>query len=80
MTADRYPSSDVLLAEAMHETSLSDFGPGDFREGLDVLLESIERDADLSPATDGDVIGDLRRRLVNRLEVCLLYTSDAADE
>ena len=51
----------------------SDFGPGDFREGLDVLLESLERDADLSPATDADVVGDLRRRLVNRLEVEAWY-------
>ena len=69
----RYPSSDVLMAEAMEATGLSDFGPGDFREGLDVLLESLERDADLSPATDADVVGDLRRRLVNRLEVEAWY-------
>ena len=69
----RYPSSDALLAEAMQATGLSDFGPGDFREGLDVLLESLERDADLSPATDAAVIGDLRRRLVNRLEVEAWY-------
>ena len=73
MTANRYPSSEVLLAEAMEATGCSDFGPGDFREGLDVLLESLERDADLSPATDADVIGDLRRRLVNRLEVEAWY-------
>ena len=57
----------------MEATGLSDFGPGDFREGLDVLLESLERDADLSPATDAAVIGDLRRRLVNRLEVEAWY-------
>jgi Sulfotransferase family len=69
----RYPSSDLLLAEAMQETGISDFGPGDFREGLDVLLESLERDGDLSPATDADVIGNFRRRLVNRLEVEAWY-------
>ena len=73
MTENRYPSGDQLLAEAMQATGRSDFGPGDFREGLDVLLESLERDADLSPATDADVIGDLRRRLVNRLEVEAWY-------
>lgn len=67
--SSRYPSSETLMAEAMDATDLSDFGPGDFREGLDVLLESLERDADLSPATDNDVVGGLRRRLVNRLEV-----------
>ena len=54
---------------------LTDFGPGDFRAGLDALLDSLERDADLSPATDADVVGDLRRRLVNRLEVEAWYGS-----
>jgi len=69
----RYPRSDVLIAEAMEATGCSDLGPGDFREGLDVTLESLERDADLSSATDSAVIGDLRRRLVNRLEVEAWY-------
>jgi len=69
----RYPSRDELLAEAIEKTGHSDFGPGDFREGLDVLLESLERDADLSPATDRDVIGALRRRLANRLAVEAWY-------
>jgi hypothetical protein len=69
----RYPSGDVLLSQAMEVTGLSDFGPGDFREGLDVLLDSLERDGDLSPSTDADVIGAFRRRLVNRLEVEAWY-------
>jgi Sulfotransferase family len=64
-----YPSGDALMTEAMQQTGLADFGPGDFREGLGVLLESLEHDADLSPATDAQVVGDLRRRLVNRLKV-----------
>jgi len=63
----RYPSADQLLEEAAHESELSEFGPGDFREGLSVLLDSLEHDGDLDPATDVAVIGDLRRRLVNRL-------------
>ena len=61
------------MADATETTGLADFGPGDFREGLDVLLESLARDADLSPATDAAVVGDLRRRLVNRLEVEAWY-------
>jgi Sulfotransferase family len=69
----RYPTSEQLMAEAMHETGLSDFGPGDFRDGLDVLLDSLERDGDLSPAADAGVIADFRRRLVNRLEVEAWY-------
>ncbi len=57
------------MAEATEATGLADFGPGDFREGLAVLLGSLEHDGDLSPAADVRVIGDFRRRLVNRLEV-----------
>ena len=69
----RYPSGDALMEEVAAATGLSDFGPGDFREGLDVLLESLARDADLSPATDAEVVDDLRRRLKNRLEVEAWY-------
>ena len=71
---DRYPTARASsLAEARTTTGLDDFGPGDFRDGLDVLLESLERDAELSPAHCADVVGDLRRRLVNRLEVEAWY-------
>jgi hypothetical protein len=69
----RFPASDVLLAEAAAEAGLEDFGPGDFRDGLDVLLQSLEHDSDLSPEGDATVTADLRRRLVNRLEVEAWY-------
>jgi hypothetical protein len=69
----RYPSSAQLLEEATTEAGHDDFGPGDFREGLHVLLDSLERDGDLDPDTDAAVVGDLRRRLVNRLEVEAWY-------
>ena len=69
----RYPTGDELLAGAAAQRGLGEFGPGDFREGLDRLLDSLELDGDLSPATDDDVIGALRRRLVNRLEVEAWY-------
>jgi hypothetical protein len=69
----RSPDVETLLADASAATGLDDFGPGDFREGLAVLLESYERDAGLSRATDADVVDDLRRRLVNRLEVEAWY-------
>jgi hypothetical protein len=71
----RYPSAEQLLAEAEAEagSGRSDFGPGDFREGLEVLLDSLERDGDLHPETDTAVVGDLRRRLVNRLAVEAWY-------
>lgn len=75
MTSLRYPAPQQLLDEAVTESGHTDFGPGDFREGLEVLLDSLELDGDLDPATDATVIGDLRRRLVNRLEVEAHYAA-----
>ncbi len=69
----RYPSVDQLLDEAAEQAGLSDFGPGDFRDGLAVLLDSLERDGDVSPGADAAVVGDFRRRLVNRLDVEAWY-------
>ncbi|MGP0031866.1 MAG: sulfotransferase family protein [Acidimicrobiales bacterium] len=69
----RFPTCDALLAQASSEAGLADFGPGDFREGLGVLLQSLERDGDLSPEGAERVTADLRRRLVNRLEVEAWY-------
>lgn len=70
----RYPSADDLLERAALQSGLSDFGPGDFRQGLDVLLDSLEHDGDLDPQFDGRVIDDFVRRLVNRLEVESWYS------
>jgi hypothetical protein len=69
----RYPDAETLLADARASSGLDDFGPGDFRDGLDVLLESYERDTDLTEVAAADVAVDLRRRLVNRLEVEAWY-------
>jgi hypothetical protein len=68
-----YPSSEALMAEAVATTGLSDFGPGDFREGLDVLLDSVAGDAELSTTSEAAVLDNFRRRLVNRLEVEAWY-------
>ncbi len=65
----RYPTSAALMAEAMAAAGLSDFGRGDFRRGLDVLLDSLERDTEFDLSADARVIRLLRRRLINRLEV-----------
>ena len=72
----RYPTSSTLMAEAVAAAGLSDFGPGDFRQGLDMLLDSFERDADLHPSADDLVIRVLRRRLINRLEIEQSYRHD----
>jgi hypothetical protein len=69
-----YPTTDALLAEVAEQAGLSDFGPGDFREGLEVLLASLAADAALSAASAKAVTSDVRRRLVNRLEVEQWYT------
>ena len=69
----RYPSAERLLDEAVAQTGLSDFGPGDFREGLVVLLDSLERDGDLNPDAKDRVTDEFRARLVNRLEVEAWY-------
>lgn len=69
-----YPTGEALLDQATEQTGLSDFGPGDFRSGLEVLLASLTVDAGLSPPSAERVIDDLRRRLVNRLEVEQWYT------
>ena len=71
----RYPSSEVLLDQAVEQTGLSDYGTGDFREGLTVLLESLAHDARLSPSTDEEVLGVLRRRLASRLRIEAWYTA-----
>jgi hypothetical protein len=72
----RYPTGDELMATAMQGSGLTDFGPGDFRDGLDNLLASLECDGDLDPAADSRVIDDFLRRLVNRLEVEAWYRSN----
>jgi hypothetical protein len=69
----RYPTPEALLESASDATGLTDFGPGDFREGLAVLLESLECDADLAPEAEANVVADLTRRLRNRLEVEAWY-------
>jgi Sulfotransferase family len=69
----RVPGADALLADAIEQTGLDDFGPGDFRDGFAVLLDSYAHDTDLSPSSQTGLVDDLRRRLVNRLEVEAWY-------
>lgn len=69
----RYPSAAVLLEQAVEQARLDEFGPGDFREGLEILLVSLGDDAGLDPSTDEAVVGLLRKRLVNRLRVEAWY-------
>ena len=59
---------ETLLAAALERTGLVDFGPESFREGLRVLLGSLEREANLSPLgriiAHGRVLDLLAQRLL----------------
>ncbi|HWM97527.1 MAG TPA: sulfotransferase [Streptosporangiaceae bacterium] len=46
--SDPWVTADDLHALASQVTGLSDFGPDDYTDGLEVLLGSLERDADLT--------------------------------
>jgi hypothetical protein len=60
---------EALLAAARRETGLADFGDGSFREGLDVLVGSLEREADLSTLGRLALRAQLVRNLATRLRV-----------
>ncbi|MEE3328083.1 MAG: sulfotransferase [Myxococcota bacterium] len=60
-------SSDSILTEAVEQTGLSHFGEEDFKERLDVQVESVNEDANLGPAGRMGVRRDLVRYASNRL-------------
>jgi hypothetical protein len=62
-------AADDLVAEARAQTGFDDFGPEDFREGLAVLCESINAEAQLSELGAAAVRGTLVSSLSNRLRV-----------
>lgn len=64
-----YPDPDRLLSEVRQEVGLGDFGEGSFREGLAMLLQSVERETQLDEASAIRLIAQIKRRLRNRLEV-----------
>jgi hypothetical protein len=60
---------EVLEREAMSRTGLRDFGEGDWRAALGVLLESVEREARLTDPGRSIVHGEVIDHMVNRLEI-----------
>lgn len=66
-------SLDKLLQTAMANTGLSDFGEDDFRQPLALLLDSLEKEADLSLLGRIIARGDLVRTLENRLGFVELF-------
>lgn len=64
---DTVGTVDDLHASAMRITGLDDFGPDDYRDGLEVLLESYAKDAHLTPFGNKVKRAFLRGALVSRL-------------
>jgi hypothetical protein len=67
--AFKFPSAEALIAEAKESAGLSDFGPGQFKDNLARLLQSMETEGRLSEASAAGMAGQMKRRLVNRLLV-----------
>lgn len=63
------PGIDDVVQQACDVAQLSDFGAGEFREGLDRLLDSFEREIHLSDPALAHYLGIVQRRLVNRLQI-----------
>ncbi|BAX90440.1 sulfotransferase family protein [Mycobacterium shigaense] len=66
--------ADVLHAQASADTGLHDFGPGDYRERLDVYLAALREIAGLHPAGIVNFYGQVLQLLKNRLLLTDLLT------
>ena len=69
MSSFRYPTPDVLIAEASAKTGLTDFGDDSFTEGLEQLIDGAAGTADIDYRSAERLIDLIRQRLVSRLEV-----------
>jgi len=67
-TAKATFTESEVLGEAKERTGLSDFGPDDFRERLDVWLQAADEDAELGPMGRVRLFGDMVRYAANRLK------------
>jgi hypothetical protein len=67
MAADITFEADALMSAAVAQTGLSDFGPMDFVERLEVLVDALDTEAGLSPMGRVSASGMLTGLLVNRL-------------
>jgi hypothetical protein len=68
MSADALLDADRLIADAAARAGSDDFGPGDFREGLEVLVETYQR-AGLHEAGAKTTYKRLRDLLTNRVAI-----------
>jgi hypothetical protein len=70
----RFGGVDDLMAAAERRTGLDEWGDPHFRDGLETLLESLERVPDLTPLGAATFNNLIRSSLVNRLR----FLSDSA--
>lgn len=68
-------NANELLATATARTGLSDFGPSDFREGYEILIDSINE----SGLIRDDRVDDLRERFLNILVNRAWFAKDLAE-
>jgi hypothetical protein len=61
--------ADAMIAAARTASGLSDFGDPSFRDGLDILVEALNREAKLTVAGAGRVAQAMTATLSNRLQV-----------
>lgn len=66
-------NADELIATAMRTTGLDDFGPDDWREPFNILMKSIEEEAELNMFGRLWTRQDLLQFLRNRLEIEAAY-------
>ncbi|WP_019926205.1 sulfotransferase [Nocardia sp. BMG111209] len=70
---DKLGTAEELEAAASDLTGLTDFGPSEYREGLEVLLASYREEADLTPegtaAVRGELTGILASRLISQAQL-----------
>ncbi|ADP81325.1 sulfotransferase family protein [Pseudofrankia inefficax] len=73
---------DHLIEQACERAQSSDFGPDGWREGLEVLVESMNREASLNELGEGVNALRLTENLVSRLEIekCFKAHPEIADE
>lgn len=63
------PRASDMIERARAETGLHDFGGDAFREGLDVLMDSLEREAALNAVGEAAIYGRIVMHLSQRLQI-----------
>jgi hypothetical protein len=68
-TATRLDADSLLALAIERSGGLTDFGAGNYREALHVLIDSLTREANLSPQGEALLHGKMLAQLVNRLVI-----------